>query len=77
MNGTWRSTVGNEFQSAANITWFKQIVDLAHRGRLEIGAYQLLLNARSATALNQAAPQDAATLPNAGYLLSCSRLSSA
>ena len=32
-----------------------------------MGAYQLLLNARSATALNQCAPGDAATLPNAGF----------
>ena len=34
---------------------------------MEVGTYQLLLNARSATALNQAAPGDAASLPNAGY----------
>ena len=34
---------------------------------VEVGIYQLLLNARSATGLNQAAPGDAISLPNAGY----------
>eukprot|EP00040_Diaphanoeca_grandis_P036541 m.233286 g.233286 ORF g.233286 m.233286 type:complete len:895 (+) comp33639_c0_seq1:188-2872(+) len=67
MNNTWRSTVGNEFVSEVNTSWFKSIVDVAHAGGVEVGAYQLLLDARSATALNQAAPPDAATLPNAGY----------
>ena len=67
LNGTWRSEVGNEFESEANMTWLKAIVDRAHAGEVEVGAYQLLLNARSATALNQAAPHDAETLPNAGY----------
>ena len=43
------------------------IVDVAHGYGIEVGAYQLLLNARSATALNQAAPSDAASLPNSGY----------
>ena len=67
MNNTWRSSIANEFVSDANVTWFKQVVDQAHVGHVEIGAYQLLLHARSATALNQAAPRNAATLPNAGY----------
>jgi hypothetical protein len=67
MNGTWRSMVGNEFPTEANTTWMKSMVDIAHKGGVEVGAYQLLLNARSATAHNQAAPHDAASLPNAGY----------
>jgi hypothetical protein len=34
---------------------------------VEIGVYQLLINARSATALDQCAPNNAGSLPNAGY----------
>lgn len=67
MNNTWRSLVANEFPSAANTSWMKAIVDFAHAGGVEVGAYQLLLNARSATAPNQCAPSDAASLPNVGY----------
>ena len=67
MNGTWRSMVANEFPTAANTTWLKGIVDIAHGSGIEVGAYQLLLNARSATAPNQASPPDATALPNRGY----------
>ena len=67
MNSTWRSLVGVEFQSAANVSWFRALVDRAKSLSLELGAYQLLRNARSATAINQCAPDDAASLPNAGF----------
>ena len=67
MNNTWRSQVGVEFQSAANVSWFKALVDAGRAVRVELGAYQLLRNARSATAINQCAPDDAASLPNSGY----------
>ena len=67
MNGTWRAFVGNEFASAANVSWLRATVGVAHAAGIEVGTYQLLLNARSATALNQAAPPDAATLPNRGF----------
>lgn len=50
---TWRSMIANEFQSAANISFMQSIVELAHASGVEVGAYELLLNARSATALNQ------------------------
>ena len=39
--------VANEFPTAANTTWLKAIVDIAHESGIEVGAYQLLLNARS------------------------------
>ena len=48
---------------------FKNIVSYAHSLGIELGAYQLLRNARSATFLNGAAPADAAdhaAHPNAG-----------
>eukprot|EP00038_Savillea_parva_P010018 m.187380 g.187380 ORF g.187380 m.187380 type:complete len:1011 (+) comp17050_c0_seq1:40-3072(+) len=70
MNATWRSLVGNEFQSPANVSYIANIVSKAHAAGIEMGAYELLLNARSATALNQCAPDDAANHalhPNAGY----------
>lgn len=67
MNGTWRSQIGVEFQSPANVSWFKALVDAGKALGLELGAYQLLRNARSATAVNECAPDDAASLPNAGF----------
>ena len=70
MNNTWRSQVGSEFMTAANKTWFKSLVDVARAGGVEMGAYQLILNARSATAFNQAAPSSAAVVAaslNKGY----------
>eukprot|EP00051_Salpingoeca_urceolata_P030026 m.758 g.758 ORF g.758 m.758 type:complete len:867 (-) comp306_c0_seq1:90-2690(-) len=67
MNATWRSMIGNEMQSSANMTMFKGMVDLAKSLGMELGAYQLVKNARSASALNQAAPGDAASLPLDGY----------
>ena len=70
MNTTWRSQVGSEFMTAANKTWFKSLVDVARAGGVEMGAYQLILNARSATAFNQAAPSSAAVVAaslNKGY----------
>lgn len=67
MNGTWRSMVANEFPTAANTTWMKNIVDTAHADGIEVGAYQLLRNARSASALNQAAPANSASLPMSGF----------
>ena len=67
MNNTWRSMVANEFTTAANRTWLKGIVNMAHAAGIEVGTYQLLLNARSATAFNQAAPADAPKLPRRGY----------
>lgn len=67
MNGTWRSLVANEFPTAANTTWLKNIVDAAHADGIEVGAYQLLRNARSASALNQAAPSNSASLPMSGF----------
>jgi len=63
MNNTWRSQVGVEFQSASNTSWFAGMVALAKGLGMELGAYDLLRNARSATAPNQCAPEDAATLP--------------
>jgi hypothetical protein len=67
MNGTWRSMVANEFPTEANTTWMKGIVDAAHASGIEVGAYQLLRNARSASALNQAAPGNSASLPMSGF----------
>ena len=67
MNKTWRSQVGVEFQSEQNITWFKNITSYAHSKGIETGSYQLLRNARSATAINQCAPSNHDDLPNAGY----------
>jgi hypothetical protein len=67
MNATWRSQVGVEFQGAANVSWFKALVDRAKGLGMEMGAYQLLRNARSATAINQCAPGNAAVLPNGGF----------
>ena len=59
MNTTWRSFVGNEFATRANTTWLRSIVDTANAGGVEVGSYQLLLDARSATALNMCAPPTA------------------
>ena len=59
--------VGNEFPTPANTSWMRRIVDHAHARGIEVGAYQLLLNARSAAAPDQAAPDDASTSPMAGY----------
>jgi hypothetical protein len=67
MNATWRSQVGVEFQPPANVTWFKALVDRARGAGLELGAYQLLRNARSATAINQCAPGNAFLLPGDGF----------
>lgn len=67
INGTWRSMIANEFPSTTNTSWFKRIVTFAHAVGIEMGTYQLLLNARSATAINQCAPADAVDLPGAGY----------
>jgi hypothetical protein len=63
MNSTWRSQVGVEFQSAQNISWFAALVGQARALGMEMGAYDLLRNARSATAPNQCAPDNAASLP--------------
>jgi hypothetical protein len=67
MNNTWRSQVGVEFQSQANATWFKALVGRARAAGMELGAYDLLRNARSATAANQCAPDNAAELPLSAY----------
>ena len=67
MNTTWRSFVGNEFATRANTTWLRSIVDTANAGGVEVGSYQLLLDARSATALNMCAPPTAGSLPNRGW----------
>jgi hypothetical protein len=72
LNQSWRSMISPEFNSAANLTWFSKLVARAHnttdsQHSVEVGVYQLLLNARSATALNQAAPHNAFNLPNHGY----------
>ena len=67
MNSTWRSQIGTEFQSAENMTWFKALVDRGRAGGVELGVYQLLMNARSATGLNEAAPSDATLLPNVWF----------
>eukprot|EP00040_Diaphanoeca_grandis_P013675 m.69130 g.69130 ORF g.69130 m.69130 type:complete len:822 (-) comp24054_c0_seq2:107-2572(-) len=69
MNQSWRSMVGPEFNSQANLTWFSKLVARAHntsdgQHSVEVGVYQLLLNARSASALNQVAPGNAFALPN-------------
>ena len=68
MNQSWRSMIGPEFNSAENTTWFSNLVARAHntsggQHAVEVGLYQLLLNARSATALNQAAPGNSYHLP--------------
>ena len=68
MNGSWRSMVGPEWNSQENTTWFSGLVSRAHNTSggqhpVEMGVYQLLLNARSASALNQAAPGNAIDLP--------------
>ena len=63
MNATWRSQVGVEFQSAQNASWFAALVGQARALGMEMGAYDLLRNARSATAPNQCAPDNAAALP--------------
>jgi hypothetical protein len=52
------------------VSFFKAIVERANKGGVEVGSYELLLNARSAGALDQCAPSDAAdrsTNLNAGY----------
>lgn len=67
MNNTWRSMVGNEFQSEANISWFRDIVAHAQARGIEVGAYQLLRNARSAAALNQCAPLHAGKMSMSGF----------
>ena len=67
MNNTWRSQIGVEFQSTENITWFKSLVDQAKALNIEMGVYQLLRNARSATGINECAPDNAVFLPNVGY----------
>jgi hypothetical protein len=67
MNATWRSQVGVEFQGGANVTWFAALVARARAAGMEMGAYQLLRNARSATAINQCAPADATQLPNVWF----------
>eukprot|EP00039_Didymoeca_costata_P032421 m.37766 g.37766 ORF g.37766 m.37766 type:complete len:774 (-) comp9349_c0_seq2:28-2349(-) len=67
MNETWRSTVGVEFQTQENITWMKDIVDYGKGLGLQVGLYQLLKNARSASAYNQAAPNNAEILPRAWW----------
>ena len=67
MRNTWRSQVGVEFQSPANVTWFAALVARARAAGVELGAYQLLRNARSAAADNQCAPDDAASSPLDGY----------
>ena len=67
MNSTWRSQVGVEFQSPSNVTWFSALVARARAAGMELGAYQLLRNARSATGINQCAPDNAFGLPNDGY----------
>jgi hypothetical protein len=64
MNQSWRSMIGPEFNSQANLTWFANLVARAHntsggQHAVEVGVYQLLLNARSASALNQVAPGNA------------------
>ena len=60
--------IAPEFNSQANLTWFSKLVDRAHntsdgQHSVEMGVYQLLLNARSGSALNQAAPSNAFDLP--------------
>lgn len=67
MNNTWRSQIGVEFQSQENITWFKALVDQAKTSNIEVGVYQLLRNARSATGINECAPNNAINLANVGY----------
>jgi len=72
MNQSWRSMIGPEFQTEANTTWFTELVARAHntsggKHSVEVGVYQLLLNARSASALNQAAPSNAFELANHYY----------
>ena len=67
MNSTWRSQVGVEFQSPSNVTWFSALVARARAAGMELGAYQLLRNARSATGINQCAPDNAFGLPNDGF----------
>jgi hypothetical protein len=69
MNQSWRSMIAPEFNSQANLTWFSKLVARAHNSSdgqhpVEVGVYQLLLNARSASALNQAAPGNAFDLPD-------------
>ena len=72
MNQSWRSMIGPEFNSASNLSWFSKLVARAHnttggQHAVEVGIYQLLLNARSASALNQVAPGNAYDLPNHWY----------
>jgi hypothetical protein len=68
LNQSWRSMIAPEFNSQTNLTWFSNLVARAHnrsggQHSVEVGVYQLLLNARSASALNQAAPGNAFELP--------------
>ena len=67
MNNTWRSFVANEFPTAYNTSWLESLVKIANDANIEVGTYQLLLDARSATAINQCAPSNAASLPNSGF----------
>ena len=67
INSTWRSSVGPEFQSTANISWFKEIVDEAQSLGVELGVYQLLANARSGSATNQCAPGNSNSLNGSQY----------
>lgn len=69
LNQSWRSMIGPEFNSQANLTWFSGLVARAHNTSggqhpVEMGVYQLLLNARSGSALNQVSPGNAIGLPN-------------
>jgi hypothetical protein len=69
LNQSWRSMIGPEFNSQANLTWMTDLVARAHntsdgQHSVEVGVYQLLLNARSASALNQVAPGNAFDLPD-------------
>ena len=64
MNQSWRSMIAPEFNSPANLTWFSALVSRAHnqshdQHSVEVGVYQLLLNARSGSAYNQVAPGNA------------------
>jgi hypothetical protein len=52
MNSTWRSQVGVEFQSAQNVSWFAALVAHARALGLEMGAYDLLRNARAGNPTN-------------------------
>lgn len=64
MNSTWRSMLGVEFESAANISFTRSLVAHARSNNVSLGLYELLKNARSWSSLNTAAPQNA---PMVGY----------